>query len=259
VNASKPGPSTIGLKTSAAAVGLVLLPIVVQAQMFSYGGTMRRSVQALSFTTYFINFEYDGRGDPVNRLDFSDRAYGVMYNRPNFAAAIVWGSPDAEFSEGSLNLVDAVVTFWGNIYRTAPAEASQLSIPIVIHSGYRSVDPPFSTSPNDGFNYTSLGIGGGLSLHSEISGHFWIDVRAWPVMSLTFRSFEGFAGSSFLVDTDAQVHVIDVFGSVGISVGYGFRYQDWNNDETGLPGGGLREDQFDYKSSQHMLRAGINF
>jgi hypothetical protein len=229
--------------------------------MFSYGGTDRRSVQSLSFVTYFINFDYNGDADPENRLDFSDAAYGVMYNRPSFSAAVVWGSASRTEGEiaGDLNVVDATVTFWGNIFRTSPGGSSYLALPIVIHSGYRSVDPTLSSTTNDSFSYSSLGIGGGLSFHAEPSSRFWLDVRLWPVISMSFRSFEGFAGSTFLVDSDAQLHVVDLFGSIGLSVGYGFRYQTWNNDETGLPGGFLRADQFDYKSSQHMARIGINW
>ncbi|MFC2085738.1 hypothetical protein ACFLRO_00845 [Bacteroidota bacterium] len=237
------------------------LPSIVDAQMFSYGGANRRSVQSLSFVSYLIDFEYNGDGDPENRLDFSDAAYGVAYNRSSFAASIVWGQGNRTSSEigGDLNVVDASVAFWGNIIRTSPGGASQFGVPFVVYSGYRSVDPALSTSPNNGFTYSSLGIGTGATFHSELSSRFWLDVRAWPVFSMSFRSFEGFAGSSFLVDTDAQLHVVDLFGSMGLSIGYGFRYQTWNNNESGLPGGLIRADEFDYKSSQHMVRAGINW
>ena len=229
--------------------------------MFSYGGTERRSVQSLSFTTYFVDFDYNGSGDPVNRLDFSAPAYGIVFSRPSFAAAVVWATPDRNetLGGGSLNFVDATVSFWGNIFGRRAGENTIVGIPIVVHSGFRSVEPPFSTSPNDGFSYTTLGLGGGLSVHSEITSRFWFDLRAWPAYSMTFRSFEGFAGGSFLVDSDVQVHLVDLFGSMGISLAYGYRYQTWNNNETGLPGGIARADQFDYKSGQHMLKAGINW
>jgi hypothetical protein len=255
--------SSVFWRTLLGAVVLIVIwfPSLAQAQMFSYGGSMRRSVQALSFVTYFIDFRYNGQREPDVRLDFSDAAYGVMYNRPSFSAAIVWGKASREPGTigTDLNIVDGNLTFWGNIVRSGKGGSSQFGIPIVIYSGYRSVDPSLSTAPNDGFNYSSLGIGAGATFHSELSSRFWIDVRAWPVISMTFRSFEGFAGSSFVVDTDAQLHVVDLFNTVGLSLGYGFRYQTWNNNESGLPGGIIRADQFDYKSSQHMVRAGINW
>ncbi len=229
--------------------------------MFSYGGSERRSVQALSFVAYFIDFEYNGRSEPDVRLDFSGPAYGVMYNRASFSAAIVWGNSSREPGTigTELNIVDASLTFRGNILQWGRGGSSQFGIPIVIFSGYRSVDPSLSTAPNDEFNYSSLGIGTGATFHSELSSHFWIDIRAWPVISMSFRSFEGFAGSTFLVDTDAQLHVVDLFNTVGLSVGYGFRYQAWDNKDSGISGGIIGEDQFDYKSSQHMVRVGINW
>jgi len=262
VNVKRFGPSVFG-KTILAAVVLVFVwfPSPAQAQMFSYGGSARRSVQALSFVAYFIDFEYTGQREPDVRLDFSDVAYGLMYNRPSFSAAIVWGTSSREPGTAGtkLNIVDASLTFWGNVIRSGRDGSSQFGIPIVVFSGYRTVDPSLSTVPNDGFNYSSLGIGAGATFHSELSSRFWIDVRAWPVISMSFRSFEGFAGSMFLVDTDAQLNVVDLFNTVGLSIGYGFRYQSWNNNESGLPGGILRADQFDYKSAQHMVRAGINW
>ena len=78
-------------------------------------------------------------------------------------------------------------------------------------------------------------------------------------IAMSFRSFQGFAGSSFLVDSDAQLNVVDALGSIGLSLAYGFRYQTWNNGDSGLPGAVIREDQYDYKSSQHMLKVGINW
>ncbi len=229
--------------------------------MFSYGGTVRRSVQTLSFVTYFIDFKYNGLAEPDVRLDFTEAAYGLAYNRPSFSAAIVWGSASREPGTigTDLNIVDGNVAFWGNIIRSRPGTSIHFGIPIVIYSGYRSVIPALSTTTNNGFNYTNLGVGTGATFHAELSSHFWMDVRAWPVISMTFRSFEGFAGSSFLVDTDIQLHVVDLLNTSGLSVGYGFRYQSWNNNESGLPGGILRADQFDYKSTQHMVRAGINW
>ena len=69
------------------------VPLVANAQMFSYGGTERRSVQSFSFTTYLIDFSYNGQGQPDVPLDFSDPAYGVMYNRPSFCRGDRLGQP----------------------------------------------------------------------------------------------------------------------------------------------------------------------
>ncbi len=239
----------------------IIFPGISAAQMFSYGGTERRSVQSLSFLTYFIDFEYNGSGDPNSRLDFSEPAYGVTYNRPGFSAAVVWGSSEREpgTAAGNLNIVDASVTFWGNIIRSRSGSEMQFGVPIVIYSGYRSVDPSLSASPNDAFSYSVLGIGTGATFSTQIGSKLWIDLRAWPVIAMSFRSFQGFSGSSWLVDSDAQINIVDFLGTFGLNFGYGYQWQVWNNDESNLVTGPIGREQFDYKSGQHMLRVGINW
>lgn len=263
---AKSGPHVIGARILGGLVLTLLVSVQTYAQMFSYGGSEHRAVQSLAFTTQFIDFAYDGSGSPTNRLDFNGPAYGVSYNRPNFSATIVWGSNPRSVSQiednpvfinDDISLIDATLQFWGNIFRLGQG-SSRFSFPIVIHSGYRSVSGSLSTGPNDSFSYSLLGIGGGLAFASEPAGKIHIEARAWPVINMAFRSFQGFSGSSFLVDSDILVNIPDIFGSIGLGLGYGYRYQDWNTDDSSLINGFSR-DTFDYKSNQHMVRIGISW
>lgn len=249
-------------KRSLAACLLVMLASgPAFSQMFSYGGLERRATQAMSITTYAIDFEYDGEADlgPAPRLDWDGRAYGLSFNRRNFAAAVVFGSAKSVSGEGSddLKLVDASLSGWGEVIRTQGSSAS-IGVPIVLHSGFRSVDGDFVNDFGESFSYTVVGLGTGVAVSAEPSPSVSIEAHAWPVIAMAFRSFEGFAGSSTMLDTDLQMHVMNVFGRYGISAGYGFRWQKWNTDDVVIMTN-VSRDIFDYKSSQHMLRLGLNW
>ena len=229
------------------------------AQMFSYGGLEGRATQSLSFTTFLIDFQYDGSGMPDRLLDWDGEAYGFSFNRRNFAATVVIGS--AESSTGivddKLKLVDATITGWGEIVRSK-GSTTTIGLPIAIHSGFRSVDGDFVDAIDESFSYTVLGLGTGVSFEIEPSRTVSIQGRAWPMIGMAFRSFEGFAGSATLLDADLQFHFMRLFGKYGLSTGYGFRWQKWNTNESGLVRN-VDDDLFDYKSNQHMLRLGLNW
>lgn len=229
--------------------------------MFSYGGLERRATQSLSATAYKIDFTYDGgSGDaPLHRLDWEGWAYGLTFDRRNFSAAIVFGSADSPFEtvSGSLHLVDASLSGWGEIVRTRGSGAS-VGLPIVLHSAFRNVDGDFTSNQAEAFSYTVLGLGSGLTFEAEPAPSVNIQAHAWPVIAMVFRSFEGFAGSSTLIDSDVQVHLMNLFGRYGISVGYGYRWQKWNTNDVVLITN-VEQDIFDYTSKQHMLRLGLNW
>lgn len=246
-----------------AVTGLIVLLCTVTAngQMFSYGGLERRSTQSLSATAYKIDFTYDGApaDGGLNRLDLDGWAYGLTFDRRNFSAAIVFGSARSPFEtvSGNLHLVDASLSGWGEIVRTGGSTAG-VGLPIVIHSGFRNVDGDFTSNQAEAFSYTMLGLGTGLTFEAEPSPSVNIQAHAWPVIGMVFRSFEGFAGSSTLIDSDVQVHLMNLFGRYGISVGYGYRWQKWNTNDVVLTTN-VERDVFDYKSKQHMLRLGLNW
>lgn len=229
------------------------------AQMFSYGGYESRATQSISVTTHLIDFKYDGSSEFDTRLDWNGTAYGVSFNRKNFALSIVFGSANADSSDfdESLRLVDATISGWADLIRSR-GSSIQVGLPLAIHSNFRTVDGNFTNDFDESFNYTVLGLGSGITLEAEPSGSVEIQARALPIIAMAFRSFEGFAGSSFIVDSDVGVHFMHLFGRYGLSLGYGFRWQKWNTkDVVGFTN--VEQDLFDYKSNQHMLRLGLNW
>lgn len=251
------------LLPSLAGLALLAAPAAF-AQQFSYGADAERATQALSFGYFVIDFEYDGEGTPPLSFAFSEPAYGVVYTRPNFFASLAYGTQsaaDPARDARTLRLLDATITTWGEIFlaNRRAERGFRVSLPIALHTNYRRVSPEGEeNSLTESFNVTVLGLGAGLGVTFLGSERVTLEARATPILGLAVRSFGDSAGSARLLDTDVQLHLGQLAGRFGVSVGYGFRYQVWNGTSSTLLSE-LTEDLFDYKGRHHLLRVGVNW
>jgi hypothetical protein len=257
-----PPPSR--LRRCLAGLALCLLAQAAPAQQFTYDRDERRATQSVSFGYTAIDFQYNGEGTPRTSFAFREPAYGVVYTRPNFSAAIAFGeqaAPDTSGDRRPLRLLDASITTWGEFFmpRRGSGGAARLFVPIALHSDYRRVSlEGEENSLVESFNVTVLGLGIGLGYEGQFGPHVGLDARALPIAGLAVRSFGDAAGTSYLVDTDLQLHLSRLVGRVGLTLGYGFRYQVWNGAASTLLAE-LTADLYDYRGSQHLFRVGVNW
>ena len=105
---------------------------------------------------------------------------------------------------------------------------------------------------------TVLGLGAGLALESVLGKTVLFEARAYPILGFATSSFTNAIGSAYLIDADAQLHLAQLFGAVGLSLGYSFRYQVWNvNASNFFPD--AADALFDYKGRHHLFRMGVNW
>lgn len=247
-----------------AVVVLLLISQAATAQQFSYGGDERRAIQSLSFGYTALDFQYNGGGTPHVSFAFSEPAYGAVYTRPNLFASVAFGEQaaiDTSFGGRPLRLVDVRLTTWGEFFLTRPGAPGRprLFLPIALHTDYRRVSRKGDeNSLTEAFNITVLGAGTGLGFESALGKRAVFEARATPMIGLALRNFGDSAGSSWLVDTDAQLHLGPLAGRLGLSLGYAFRYQAWNIAASSLLGE-VTQDLFDYTDLHHVFRVGINW
>ncbi|MEX0599276.1 MAG: hypothetical protein WD021_02435 [Rhodothermales bacterium] len=233
-------------------------PCDARAQMFSYGGDRPRSVQSVSFVYQLIEFTRDGEGQAGQTFDFSGPAYGLTYARPNVTASIVYG-PESEDDTRDLRLLDATIATWGEVVLSGSPTSDRLFLPIGLQSNYRRVAPRGSeNSLVDSFNLTVLALGAGLGYTADLRESARFEIRAMPMIGIALRAFGESTGVSYLLDTDARLHLLEVAGRVGLSAGYAFRLQSWNVSGSDLLLG-VQDDLFDYSSAQHVFTIGINW
>lgn len=236
----------------------MLLASTASAQRFSFNEERPVSVQAVSFGYHLIDFEFDGDVEPLFVFDFNNPAYGVTYSRPSFLVTLGYGTQDADSAgRADLSLLDLTLTTWGDFMLTATPR-TRLFVPVVLFSNYRRVAPEGNSASLDAFNVTVLGLGAGLGLSQQIGQTVLLEARAHPTFGLANSSFVDAIGSARILDTDVQIHFARLFGKAGLSFGYSFKSQIWNVNASNLfPD--LTDDLFDYRGSQHLFRAGVNW
>lgn len=246
---------------SAGLLALLLLPCTASAQMFSYEPSGSRSLTSLSFGFTPVSFSYTGTGAPEPRLDFDAPAYSIRFGQRNFDFSIAYGRQTDPVVPGQpdLKLFDVSV-FGGFALPILRRSSVQLFIPIALHSGYRVVGQDLRDGlTNELFNFTVFGLGTGLGVGgSLLEERVQFDLRATPAIGLALRSFEGLAGDATLFRAGAEVDIRELFGNLGLTLGYQYRGQTWNIDASELSPT-LTDDVFDYKSIGHTFMVGVNW
>jgi hypothetical protein len=229
------------------------------AQMFSQSSERPRSIRSLSAGYQWTSFQYNGSRQPTQSFDYEAPAYAISFTQPSLQATVAFGRQSAQpGSLRELRLLDAEMFLWGGFPITG-SRTLRIYLPLVLYSGYRSVDERDQQTPSiDAFNLTTLGLGSGLALEGSLAGDVRLDAQVTPVGGLALRTLEGTAGRSWLLRSRAQLHIPRLIRRYGLSIGYSYRYQRWNVDASDLfPT--ISDDLFDYKNRQHILHLGVNW
>ncbi len=242
---------------------VLLAPGRALARQVSFGSGAQ-AVQSLSVGYYLIDLEFNGDERPLFVFEFEQPAYGLVNSRPHLIVTYALGDQRADrtISSGheALRLLDVSFTTWGELSLAGrSAGQSRVYIPIALFSNYRRVSPQGSASSLlDAFNVTVLGLGAGLGLESVLGETVLFEARANPILGFATSSLTDAFGSAYLIDADAQLHLAQLFGAVGLSLGYSFRLQVWNVNTSNLfPD--ATDELFDYKGRYHLFRVGINW
>ncbi len=243
-----------------AAIFFSVMAGTASAQRFSLRSGAQ-AVQSISVGYYALNFEFNGDTDPLFVFDFDQPAYGLVYTRPHFMATLAYGtqSPDGEGRQ-DLSLLDLSLTTWGELrLQGQGAGATRVYVPIVLYGNHRRVSPRAEgESILDAFNITVLGLGAGLALDRTFGQKAFFEARANPVIGLATSSLTDAFGTAYLIDADTQLHLAGLFGRLGLSFGYTFRYQVWNINASDIFADAT-DDLFDYKGLLHLVRVGVNW
>ena len=253
-------PRSVFMVVILGAVALLLWPGRASARQVSFRSGAQ-AVQSLSVGYTLIDFEFDGDEAPLFLFDFNQPAYGLVYTRPHFLVTFALGDQSAD-DEGreNLRLLDLSLTTWGELGLGGMSTGrSRAYIPIVLFSNYRRISPQDAGSTLlDAFNVTVFGLGLGLGLESVLGEKMVFEARANPGIGFATSSLTDAFGSTYLIDADAQLHLAQLFGAVGLSLGYSFRCQVWNVNTSNLfPD--AADEFFDYKGRQHLFRVGVNW
>lgn len=232
-----------------------LLARTAPAQI-SYGGGPE-SYQSVAGAYVAVDFTFDGGDLPESSFEFVEPAWGVVYTRPGFAFSAARGVQKSG-DDDDLKLIDALLIGYG-AFRPFRSESRSLEVlvPVSLSSGYRKVSRDSEEAVIQAFEFTTLSIGAGLGL-SHSTEHTNLLVRAMPFYGLATRSIGNDTGSTATFDADVELGIGPFTDRLGITLGYGFRWQKWNLKASALFEG-ISNESFDYSGTMHTARIGLLF
>lgn len=236
------------------------------AQRGRYGQDGPAPTQAVAFRYAYLDFAYNGDTVLPATFDFSGPVYGLAFSRPGFHGSLAFGrgapAPSAN-DPADVRVIDASLFTWAEALRllTFSDGDGRLYLPLALHSDYRRVsrvDEGEETGFTDAFSVTVLGLGTGLAGEAALGRRAYVQGRVLPVIGLAARTIGDASGNARLLDADATLHLTELAGRLGLTLGYGFRLQDWNVDFDG-PGPASGNEIFHYGGHHHTVRLGVNW
>lgn len=239
---------------------MMLLCDVGTAQPLFFGNDRARVSTAVMAGYSIVNFEFNGENKPSRVLDFTEPAYGLTYSRSNLAASIFWGRQNAaDTTSFDLSLIDFNLAFWGEVFFSEAATSAphQFFVPITVFSNFRKVAPR-NLDILEEFSITTLGLGLGIGYYGSWGENTLFEMRSTPSIGYAARSFGDSAGTARLIDTDAQLHLEEIFGKLGLSIGYHLRIMVWDVSSSNVFNT-FTDDLFKYRDQKHTIQIGLNW
>lgn len=208
-----------------------------------------------------INFQFNGREEPDQPLNFKSPAYGLAYSRANLSVSLLLGQQNSsDTTSNDLSLVDFSLALWGEVFFSEAATSAphRIYAPIMLFSNYRKVKPSGINILGE-FNMTTIGLGIGLGYYGAFGDNAQLEMRSTPALGYAFQSFGDAGGLAKVLDNDVQLHIGSVFGDkIGVSVGYALRLIVWNLKVSGSLAS-LSDELYDYRDLRHVFSLGLNW
>ncbi|MCY4159964.1 MAG: hypothetical protein OXE92_10985 [Bacteroidetes bacterium] len=230
---------------------LITLLILGCVDVMAQEGFFQRSRHAAAFNFGRINHEYVGAADLIQSYEYQGVAFGLSYIGPQLRAAGLFARTD-----DSGTFVDLSATAWllPSFVKVERGNTT-IAVPIGFLIAWRRVAPGNDVAP---FGANAIMFGGGASLLHSLSQRARFELRAMPLAGITGSEIADAVGFSWAVDSEALVKIADIFSSLGLVIGYTFRYQFWNvNGSTGFSD--AVDELYDYAGSVQTISMGIWF
>jgi hypothetical protein len=223
-----------------------------QAQMFSVDSKSGQQVNSFTQSIYatgtIIDFRYTGSDDAqfAEKYDFAGSAIGLRYEIQGLDLYLNVGGGLTGLDEHSYVNVGAQLY---QPFRIVSANSFRLYIPLMLHSDFTRVVSEQQQSGGDQFQQSMLAPGGGLMYGVSFSDRVQYTGVALTEYGFSFSAGNTFTGQVFGLQGQQRINIADVFGSVGLSLGYDFQFRRYN----------VEIDRYDYNQWSHHVYLGVNF
>lgn len=233
---------------------LVLAPLLVQAQMFSYDNSSGTRAGIPGFAVYggleWMDFDYQGSatGTQSGVYAFDGAIMRLAVEGPGLDFFIGTGGDFTGL--GDVSYFDAGVRAGYGLPITRTSNVFVL-LPVQLSSTYTTVTNDqvvLSEAPE--FQQATMGVGAGAEIHVRIGPQMRFKLNVMPGYSYSFSFREQDAdGTLFDVQGGGRFYFDYIFGNAGLSIGYDYNLRDYNIDG----------ELLDYKGNGHRFLIGVTF
>ncbi len=230
---------------------LLVLPGILQAQMFSIEEPERRTRTASNFVTAgpeFLTMSLR-EGDPFTGrvYNFSEPVYRIRLELPSIEAYAGFRPGIGEAD--SLNYFNLGANISGALPLTRNREFGIL-LPLWLSTDYTSVRDRGSQQPeSEQFRQSSASIGLGAGAFLQPVSYIRFRAEFVPQIGFTMSSMGSDAGQLVSLNGRARMHIDQILGRFGLVLAYNYTWRRYSG--TG--------DRFDYDLSGHNLGLGVSF
>ena len=216
------------------ALSLVVLP-EVQAQPLTGWG--------VSVGGGALDFSYVGNVPGGLRYDYEGATLVLEYRSSGVTASAVVGTSKPRPIDLSGNVLLGL--------RALRAQELGIRVPLVLSLGH------FRSLLDDAQRWDATRFGFGLGVQWVPPGS-GLALRANPIASMVTSSLATGYGFGLGAELDAELRVAELQHDWELTVGYTFRYQDWNIQAARNALDEI-DHYFDYTSLSHVARVGLRF
>lgn len=233
---------------------VVACTVQLQAQMFSVGDQGPRfnvphTELYLGLEPMDVTYERDNMQRPeAGAFEFTGSVLRLGYESSSLDIFMGTGGRITGIDDASYFDTGGNIDFGINLYRS---RSLSLEIPLRIASRYTNItnSEAFQFTTFNRFRFGSLTAGAGIRVRARALEDFRFKAGIVPGYGFAFASDGFFGGSLGNVAAQSRLYFDQLFGDVGLSVGYKYDLRNYDIDE----------DIYDYRINGHSLEVGITF
>ncbi len=234
--------------------GTFLAALVVSSSAQTSFGGKNVASSAAGLTAVGMDFRFVGSAPSEVAFTFDGMAYGLFYSRESLMLTYVRGAHTIT-TDDQLVLTDFSLSGWMPFRFFKQEKDSKVDVffPLGLESNYRRIKRTQGSVEVDAFEYTVLAPGLGLGASAPILKGV-VTARGLAYYGIASRSFGFDTDTSSILKMDVDWNSELITDRLGLSIGYGYRWQKWYSDMGDLTG-----DSFDFVGKNHSVRIGISF
>lgn len=224
---------------------LVSADVVAQEEFFETG------MHSAGLSLGIIDHRYTGGAAIAGGISYQGPAFGLSYTGPQLRVTGLFTRFDGNHTLINLSGIGWLLPS----FTSKKLNNTILAVPIGTLAAWLRTSGDDDTAP---LGTQAILLGAGGILEHQIGSRTGIKLRAMPLVGFTSTEVADALGFSWATDAEARLEVSEIFSSLGLTIGYIFRYQVWNVNGSRVFSS-VVDEAYDYNSAIHVISVELKF